>query len=261
MTDGESVSREAVAKIFRASGLAFVDRLDKETCINASMAHFKEVTKNEEKATKILEPIFGGGTRQVIADIQNGVFSDDVKFLLFSEICNFQPLTAAETPEGYLKAGNGRIVYQLKTWMIKTLDVYRNEVIKEMQTDPAKGLQNFIKLTAALVAVGITVDEVKDFIFGRVQDLSDYAVNNTLKIIGLNRYSVANIQRDGPLHAAVDSVIPWASLFDDLYTDVSRKRPLNEWKTARRIPVVGGAYYWWLGGGKNKTDRSKFEAR
>ena len=60
--------------------------------------------------------------------------------LLYSRLLDFQPVALSEMPEYYLKAGNGRVFYMLKTYTLKQMDVFRKEVWHTMKNGdcPAK---------------------------------------------------------------------------------------------------------------------------
>jgi len=245
-----NTSAKAVNAVFKMIGLEKIDRIGKEVLINSSLSRLRnEATKQGEKLMPELIMIFGDEASQVLADLKNGVTSENVKYLLFSELCDFQPIALSEMPEYYLRGGNGRILYMLKSYTLKVLDVYHNEVLRQIKTDPIKGMQNFIRLTAALTLMGVTADWIKDFLLGKVGELSDYVLNNLVKTVGFNKYTMVNATKDGLISAFTQSITPPVPFVDTLFTDIMGKKDIADWKTWSKIPYVGSFYYWWFGGG------------
>lgn len=50
---------------------------------------------------------------------------------LFNELAEIQPITLSEMPERYLKHPNGRIMYALKSFTLKQIDVLRKNIVQE----------------------------------------------------------------------------------------------------------------------------------
>jgi hypothetical protein len=157
-------------------------------------------------------------------------------------------------PEGYITGGNSRVFYMLKSYTLKVLDTYHNEVLRQMKTDPVQGAKNFVKLSATLVLMGATTDWIKDFLLGKTGEISDYMMNNILKTAGFNKYFATNAQKEGLINALFDSLMPPAAFVDDALRDAidtaKGKRDISEWRIWSSVPYVGKFYYWWFGGGK-----------
>ncbi|KKL45515.1 hypothetical protein LCGC14_2354940, partial [marine sediment metagenome] len=241
----------------KAIGLIGVDRVGKEALINSSVnKYMKEARENPEQLTKTLKPIFEGETLDVINDLQNHFISENVKYLAFNEILNFQPIALSEVPQKYLTAGNGRIFYMLQTWNIKMLDVFRNEVYNEMKTDPVQGLKNMIRLATLLMLMNATADVIKDIMLGREIRLDDLVVDNIVKLIGFSRYTIFQVKREGLGSAIGQQVLPPGKLLDDvsrdtvaLFTDFDENFAVDKLRTPENIPIIGKLYYWWFGRG------------
>jgi hypothetical protein len=156
----------------------------------------------------------------------------------------------------------------LKTWSIKVLDIYRNEVISEAKTDKVQAFKNFMKLTALLVLMNATADELKDFIRGRKTPLKDKLIDQLLTILGFSRYYIWQAEREGIGSALLDIVKPPTKLIDNLwkdgngvyksFKDYDKSVEINKFKTLRSIPLAGELYYWWFGKGVDyKDDRGE----
>lgn len=268
--ESDSKTSKLVDKIFSVVGLNKIDALGKETFINASFNRLKrqaeESTKNPNTVESIkfnnyLKSIFGNQAKIVKLDLSKDVISDDVKYLLFSEISDFQPISLSEMPEVYLTSGNGRIFYMLKTYSIKLVDVFRNEAFKQMKTDQKQGLQNLIKLGFYVMALGVGADSLKDLFMGREINLDDTLTDNLLKLALFSRYQADRSRTEGIGKTVLTSILPPTNVLDDLWKDVFDKKfksgdkPLSSLRTIRNIPVGGKLYYWWFGAGKEVKEK------
>lgn len=258
-----SRSSNAVKKIFHAIGLSFMDDVGKQTYINASLARLKKAaTKNTQEFQTEMESIFGDEAQQVAQELQDGTMSENVKYLLFSELSDVQPISLAEMPIGYLRGGNGRIFYMLKTYTVKQMDIYRREIFDELASGSVKrqikGLKNLVSLGSALMLMGMGTDALKDLILGREIDLDDLTSDNILKTLGFTKYQIYTSRRDGIMNTFWKTLFvpPIGAPVDDLVKDVtgvaSGDKDVADMETLGKIPVVGKFYYWWWGAGAEK---------
>ena len=184
-----------------------------------------------------------------------------MKYLLFCDISDFQPISLSEMPQVYLTSGNGRIAYMLKTYSIKLVDVYRNEVFRQMKTNPKKAIGNLVRLTFYTAMLGVGADSLKDLLMGREINLGDTFLDNIFKLAMLSKYQVENFRKDGIGKALLSSALPPTNVFDDLYKDITDKKlytgekPVTNIKTIRNIPFAGKLYYWWFGAGKEVREK------
>lgn len=263
-----TLTGKAVSATFKAIGLDAMDTFGKNSFINAMFSRYKGDLNNPKKvkATESkLRKIFGEEADGVIADIKAGKTSENVKFLLFNELSEVQPISLLEVPEGYLKGGNGRVFYMLKTYTVKLFDVYRNEVFKQMANKGTRveGTKNLIKLTAALMTMNASADYIKDFLFGRNIDLEDIVVDNIFKLFGVSRYITWQARTEGIYSAITKQILPPFSFIDNAGKDVAKfftdqDKLLEEgFESTQSIPLVGKLYYWWLGKGRTKSEKER----
>jgi hypothetical protein len=198
--------------------------------------------------------------------------------LLYSELSNVQPISLAEMPVAYLRGGNWRSLYMLKTYTIKQIDLYRNEVFDKMRhpiNDPklaGEGLVMLIRLATALMLMGMGSDALKDLILGRPIQLENMVIDNILKTMGITKYQIYQSKTDGvantmlqyffvpPLYAPVDNAVKDVSDIIGHEDKRSGKWVQMNPKDARSlsyVPGVGKFYYWWFGGGKAKIEKDK----
>lgn len=266
-----SLASKAVNKVFQTVGLKFMDNMSKDTFINASYNKIKKLA--EEDAPEFrqqMDNVFGEEAGQTIKDIKDGVLSANVKYLMFSELSDFQPISLAEMPEYYLNGGNLRVLYMLKSYTIKQLDIYRREVVSKINSDNkserAEGVRNMVRLSLSLALMGAGTDMLKDLILMRKIDLSDVMLDNMIKLTGLSKYQIYSIKQEGLADAIYQAIIvpplfePINDVSRDLWKSITGKedtdfKDLRIWNS---IPVVGKMYYWWFGGGHEK-ERKKWQ--
>ena len=245
-----------VSKVFKLIGLEKIDRLGKETLVNGVLSKYRKMAiKNPGKLKGIINKVFEKDTDAVIKDLADGEVTQNVKLLMFNELLDMQPIALSEMPQQYLKSGNGRIFYMLKTWTLKQLDVYRREVFNA----PSKleGLKNFIYLTGALVISEMTADTAKDFVLGRKTNLDDRVMDGLLRRVGFSKWALWKAREEGMLTAIKYYTLPPSKIFDNAYKEYIALKN-DKWKgseTVQSVPLVGKPYYWWFGRGKEKKER------
>lgn len=259
-----STSSKAIRGVFKLTGLDKIDAFGKNTLINATFNKFQKMADNNEKELRArLEPVLEEETSQTIADIKNGVISENVKLLMFNELADMQPISLSEMPEWYLTGGNGRVFYMLKTFLIKRLDIFRNECYdKYKQGNVKTSVQNLFRLSILMMMTGMSKDAIIDMLFGREFDLTDAVVNNFLGLFGLSKYSLYQARYEGPkafLEAfLIPPIYPMAEdLFSDVYKSLFSKKgkDISDYEIWKGLPLVGRFYYWWGGGGRTKLEK------
>lgn len=127
----------AVSKVFKWVGLEYMDSVGKETMINGA---YKRIQKQVAKGDLSALRIFDGETQaRVAVELGADLVSEEIRYMLFTELMRFQPLTRSQVPEYYNTQGNARIAYMLKTYLVKQIDVMRQEGINEAISEAKKG--------------------------------------------------------------------------------------------------------------------------
>lgn len=256
-------SGTAVRKVFKAVGLSFMDDLGKSTYLDAAYKRLKKAAvKNTPAFQEKMEVIFGEEAGQVTQDLKDKRLTENVKYLLFSELSDVQPISLAEMPIGYLRGGNGRIFYMLKTYTVKQFDIYRREIFDELASGSlrrqAKGMRNLISLASALMLLGMGTDALKDLLLGREIDIDDLVMDNLLKVTGFTKYQIYTAKRDGIMNTFWKTLFippvgaPIDDISRDLYALNTGDKDVEELDIWQRVPGVGKFYYWWWGGGSNE---------
>lgn len=260
----ESRAGRAVRKVFKAVGFSYVDNIGSETYMNAALDRLRaENRKNKKAFNKEMEVIFGEEAEQVKKDLAAGVMSENVMYLGYSELLDVQPKALSEMPVHYLNGGNGRIFYMLKSYTLKQIDIYRRKIFDEIASGESermiKGTQNIIRLSIALMLMGMTSDALKDLLLGREIEPDELVLDNLLKLTGVTKFQIYKARQEGVMTTFFKTLFvpPVGAPIDDAVKDINKiaiegDKDITEAETAKGVPVVGKLYYWWLGGGADK---------
>lgn len=272
--------QKAIKKIFYLSGLEKMDRLGKETYINSAIDSLRKQARNPDPVFMArLNRVFEEDTQSVISDLKSGTISEDILFLAANQIMDLQPLTKSETPVRYQISGNGRLLYMLKQFQIKQLDYFRTETNLQMadktKAGKIKGVTNLIYMGMAMMLANAGADFLKNLMLNRPTNPRDLLVDNLFRLALISKYTVYSARSDGLGTAIVKTVAPPAKLLTSVYKDfgnynfdydpdkpgdkrfkgnLQTGKPLE---TTQSIPLVGKLYYWWFGGGVDKTKNTK----
>jgi hypothetical protein len=254
---------KAVSWVFKAVGLEKIDAIGKEALLNASLEKYQKQAKaNREKLATKLKPIFEGETDEVINDLLNDRITENVKYLVYSRLADFQPVALSEMPEFYLKAGNGRLFYMLKTFTIKQFDAFRNEGFQKIidgtrNRDPRlikQGVVNLTRLAMFFVLANATADELKDLLLRRKTDLGDRVVDNVLRLAGSSKFITWKARTEGIGSALARQVLPPFKFIDSVSKDIYNAGDDKGLEVTGSVPLVGKLAYWHIGRGVSKRE-------
>lgn len=245
------------SRVLRLAGLGQLDKITAETFINSVIRKYqKQARKPSAEFMDRIRNLVGPDTAKAIEDLKSGEITDLVKFIAFSEILGVQPKAMTELPRAYLSGGNARIFYALKTFQLRQIDMFRQEIFKKMAEPGLKnkiiGTRRLIALSSALLLAGVGTDELKDFILGRTTTLSDRIVDNILKLVGLSKWTLYKARQEGIASAAIKTILPPVPLVDQLWKDIRTAGDKKGLEVVQSIPLVGKFYYWWMGKGRFK---------
>ena len=255
-------------KAMQKSGFRALDRLGKETYINAAFKNAKKMVKSEKGLAKFKKKIgstYGDETQALIKDLESGNITDTVKYYLFNELADVQPIALSEFPQGYLNNPNLRIMYMLKSFTLKQIDVFRRNVVQEYAKGNKKeAVKNATLLAAYLSTANTGTQYAKDLILGRdirAEDIPDRAMWNLLSVYGINRYTTDRYISNGDWKGAVYNTIAPATPIIDSITGLGTELLKDDPKLAKLVkpvPVVGNLYYnWFLGGAEEYDERQE----
>lgn len=247
----ESTAKSAAAldKVFKLSGFTAMDKFGKATFLNSAMSKAKSRLKNEKSTEKFRNETrleFGDEVDDLIADLQSGNLSENVKLYLWNRLSEVQPISLMEMPLKYLQNPNGKLLYMLKTFTIKQLDFVRREYMRDIASgNPArviKGTQGMIWYGMLFVSANTGVDVIKDALMGRDIELSDTAAANIWRAFGITEFAKDKAASGKVGQTLADQILPPVSVFDTtIAEDVKDLAEGNEFnfETLKLLPVVG----------------------
>ena len=263
---------KALNMFMTVGGFRFMDRLGKETLINAAFKNATKLVKTPkglEKFRKKLGNVYGDETDALIADLQAGEVTGRVKMFLFNELSDVQPISLSEFPEYYLKNPDKRILYMLKSFTLKQYDIVRRNIVQEYaKGNKVEAVKNATKLAAYLTAAQVGTQVTKDMMLGReinADDIPTRALWALLGVYGMNQYAADKYWSKGDWKGAVaNQVLPAAPYIDGVWDGLTE--PFEEdpdmAQAARAIPVLGPLIQnWFLGGAEKFNERQEKKRR
>ncbi len=238
-------------KMFKYSGFSAIDRFGKTTLLNAAHARASRLARTPggvEQLRSEYGASFGAEFPSLVSDLKEGRMSERVRAYLFSELADMQPISKSEMPQAYLDHPNGRLIYMLKTFMLKQMDVIRRDTYNEIKKgNVGKGLKNLTEYGLILGIAGATTQMVQDWIMGRdVHFTAGDVLENALKTFGWSEYVRDKAAKGRPAEAIAGMVVPPYRIMDEII----RRDP----RAVQYIPLVGKLYYSWELGGKEAAE-------
>lgn len=202
--------------------------------------------------------------KQLLEDLNEGKITDVTREFLFNDLSNTQPIRDIDMPQGYMEnkligfmpgvAVDSRLLYTLKSFGIKRLDMWRKEVIRDFanaktgkqRTEAAKRLAAYAAYMGSF-EVGIrTAREVargnepgEDF------TVKDLAVDFMLNQVGFDKFSTQRIL-ENPANIALKAAPP-LNLPADAFSDIAHMEQIATEgripKLIRDIPFLGRFLY------------------
>lgn len=269
----EDVSKAGLNRMqdffFKWSGFSEVDRLGKEAFVNSSAKKMVDIVNNPSgKAykdwVKKNQKFLGADMSNVLDSFKRYAKSgdkadlgDDGLAYLFSELANIQPISRSEVPEFYLRGDSGKLLFTLKTFMLKQLDIIRNDgwnMIKEGKLNGdakmmREGSANLVRYLGIVGATNIAATHLKDLVSGRedldsilpeevgahlaVSAFTELMLSN-MKTFGLDPFTLEKLTTEGGLaEAAGEIVLPpflpaaneaWKLMVEGELTTAEKKR-------------------------------------
>lgn len=248
-------------KLFKYSGFQAVDRLGKETTMNAALRKAQQQAQTKAGVAKLRESygeVFGKEFDNFIGDLQRKEISENVKYYAMNELADLQPVFMSEVPRAFIENPNGRILYLLKTFTLKQYDVVRNRIIGEYRKgNKEQAIKQAAVLAAYLSLANAGTGMAKDFLLGRdvkPEQIPDRALWALLGVYGANQYVSERYLSRGDLTGFGKNLLtPATPLIDEtlkLGRDVATGEvDENIAKYVKPLPIFGGIVYNWFGGG------------
>jgi len=267
---------------FKWSGFTTVDRIGKETILNAAFLKYSNLVSKPKKLAEFKKkwlPAFEDDLGELVTALKNkDINNEHVRLLLWHELADMQPISLSEMPVKYLQKPNGRAFYMLKTFTVKQLDVMRRDAFKLMKTPGRRteGAKNLLRFGTYFIAGGMSSSAVKDWMMGREYDMSDEAVEQIWKLMGVNKYAMDKLIDKGDISGTVSSIVgiptrPWLNMVEDAFKFSGGAEWVNEtmtgeykeidpeWKSVKNVPLAGTFIYNYFLGGKEREEEREFE--
>ena len=267
---GAGMFSKSVNNVFKWTGLTAMDRLAKNTNINAAHkvltkgAKAGQNTNSYKKTLARLKKIQGNDAYATIADLQSGKKSDLVIEALYNNLADVAPISLTEMPEAYAGNPNLRIMYSLKSYTIKQFNFVRERVFTKIyvglaQKNPqmiGEGMSDMMKILAFSTLANGSSDILKAIVFNREIDENEMFWNTFLRLFGVTKYTTVQIRKEGLGDAMLKTIAPpQFGMMSDVFKDVSEMSRLQEMKSTKFVPFVGKLYYWREGRGEDVEKR------
>lgn len=252
-------STRLLDNMLKLSGLSLMDNLGKKISMEASLLKYKKTPLEDfqKQWEGVLTP---ERIEQVHKDAKAGNVTRDLKYLVVSDIANFQPVFKSEQSKEYLQGGNARIFYLLKSYALKSAGAIYRESINEIRSgNTTKGLKNLAHLGGLFILLGASTDWLVDWLNGKSPVFTDSMIDTALTLGLLSQYTLDKGSRDGSA-AWFSQALPPTKLIDlpgkDLINLVTGE---PSYETMKLIPGVGSLMYNRLtsGGQKSAIDKMK----
>jgi hypothetical protein len=267
---GAGMFSDSVKTVFKWTGLTAMDRLAKNTNINAAHgvltkgAKANPNSKTYKKTLARLKRTQGDDAYKTIADLQKGVKSDYVIEALYNELADVAPISLLEMPESYAANPNLRILYSLKSYTIKQFNFVRERVwVKLMQGIATKNPKmigeastDMMKILAFSTLANGSADVLKAIVFNREIDEEDFYWNTLLRIFGITKYTTVQIRKEGLDTAILKTIAPpQLGVAASAFKDVQEMQEVTDMRSVKYIPFIGKLYYWQMGRGVESEER------
>ena len=168
-----------------------VDMFGKDVVLNSALNRWSNIGKNKALQAEFRIKYRNSFTKEemdkVISDFANmkiypksAQVTGDMKFVLFNELLDVQPITMSQMPTAYLNAtaktgvittGWGRLLYQLKTFTLKQMDIVRTRALQNIANGRVvEGTAELAKYSLILGGTNATAQtakrQVQDWIEG-----------------------------------------------------------------------------------------------
>lgn len=251
----------------------FADKVGKETYVNSLVDKYRKMAiKNPDKVKIELAKYYPEEAfDSIITSLKSGEIDNNIKGFALNELADVQPISKFEVPELYSKAGNLRFFYMYKTFVLKRLDIMRNQAYNEIKAgiksgdrkQVAKGIGKLIWLMIMFSLADSGADAIKDMIRGKpINTLPNYMVDNMLQMFMVSKYALGKTTREGVSGFVRDNIaVPVGSLdaaLKDIMTLMNEESDKGS-ELVRRIPWAGELYYWYMGEGSRKINEGVYD--
>ena len=255
---GGHIAGKVLQNSLKYTGFAAIDLFAKGLGINAALIKAQRMARTPGGRVKLAERYgyaFENDLPQLIQDLSTRANTPRTQRLAFEALSDIQPISRAELPQAYLEHPNGRLLYQLKTYMLKQGDVVRRDAYDKIATgkpaDIMRGVKNLAALATVYAVANVPGDVIKDWLSGRNSDplSTPKLVENVLQTFGLNRYATERLGQGKVVDTLIGAATPPLKVIEDIAAGRD--------KAISYIPGVGRIIYDRYLGGNEKREISE----
>ena len=114
-------------------------------------------------------------------------------------------------------------------------------------------MKNLLGLAVVFAAANASTDIIKDIMYGRPIKEDDLVLDNTLKLLGINRYLMYKARREGVGKAVLETMLPPMTVFDRGSKDLDDFLSGKEYKGNLLQGTPLDIIYWRYLGGVDKV--------
>lgn len=267
---GAGMFSKSVNNVFKWTGLTAMDRLAKNTNINATFGVLTKGAKSGQNTNKYkktlarLKRIQGDDAYKTISDLQRGVKSPYVIEAIYNELADVAPISLTEMPEAYAGNPNLRIIYSLKSYTIKQFNFVRERVFEKLYVgllnkDPkmvGEASVDMGRILAFSTLANGSADVLKAIIFNREIDEDDFMWDTLLRLFGVSKYTTVQMRKEGLDTAILKTIAPpQFGMMADVFKDTQEMDKISDMRSVKYMPFVGKLYYWAEGRGVETEER------
>ena len=267
---GAGMFSKSVNNVFKWTGLTAMDRLAKNTNINATFGVLTKGAKSGQNTNKYkktlarLKRIQGDDAYKTISDLQRGVKSPYVIEAIYNELADVAPISLTEMPEAYAGNPNLRIIYSLKSYTIKQFNFVRERVFEKLYVgllnkDPkmvGEASVDMGRILAFSTLANGSADVLKAIVFNREIDEDDFMWDTLLRLFGVSKYTTVQMRKEGLDTAILKTIAPpQFGMMADVFKDAQEMDKISDMRSVKYMPFVGKLYYWAEGRGVETEER------
>jgi len=208
----EAATTKWLRRNLRATGFSAIDVFGKETLINATYASLRKAARSAPDTNEFKRLVneyatpLGDEFDDFVDALKQGNKNDDnVRTAIFGRLLDQHPAAMNEMPLGYIKHPQARIMYSLKSFTIKQIDLLRkrflDQLLEGMEKDNKLMMRDawrdLAKYTIMFGGAMTTTNVMKDWLLGREVEMSDVYVNHFMQLLGLHRFHIERVRRIG----------------------------------------------------------------
>jgi hypothetical protein len=272
-------SSKFLNNVFKYSGFKAADKLGKSTIVNASLLKWSSMGNAGAFGSKIrsskrlesdLRTKFKGTfdenrINKLIDDFKDygkskgkGAVTNDMMFVTFTDLLDVQPIVMSSMPKLYLNNPNLRILWQLKTFMLKQVDLVRETSVKKIkQGNVVEGMADLARYGVLVSSANTGSDVLKKSVDGWISgedtlenyldqypNLAVLAASNLFKVFGVSNYTAKQLSNGQLKDVLIDQVTPpsvaiGADALEATADLITEQDTDNLVKMIRNIPIVG----------------------